>query len=59
MENGGSTIHALERAARVSRATVYRLLADCETELGMQFDYNEGHYSVRDWGLLRRHRVLQ
>jgi DNA-binding IclR family transcriptional regulator len=58
MERGGGTINALERAARVSRATVYRLLADCEEELGIRFDYHEGIYSVRDWGLLSRRRVL-
>ena len=58
MERGSGTIHALERAARVSRATVYRLLADCEQELGVRFTCSEGTYSVRDWGLLSRRRVL-
>jgi hypothetical protein len=59
MERGGGTISALERAAHVSRATVYRLLADCEEELGVRFKYDEGAYSIRDWGLLRRRRVLE
>lgn len=59
MENGKGTISALERAARVSRATVYRLLADCEAELGVRFKYTGRTYSVQDWGLLRRCRVLE
>ena len=58
MASGSSTIYALERATRVSRATVYRLLADCEKELGVRFNYHGGTYSVRDWGLLSRRRVL-
>ena len=59
MEKGRGTISALERAAQVSRATVYRLLADCEAELGVRFKYTGGTYSVQDWGLLRRRRVLE
>ena len=58
MERGHGTIDALERAAHVSRATVYRLLADCEEELGIRFKCSDGNYSVRDWGLLSRRRVL-
>ena len=58
MASGTGTIEALERATRVSRATVYRLLADCEEELGVRFKYHGGTYSVRDWGLLSRRRVL-
>jgi hypothetical protein len=59
MASGTGTIDSLERATRVSRATVYRLLADCEEELGVRFDYHGGTYSVKDWGLLSRRRVLE
>jgi DNA invertase Pin-like site-specific DNA recombinase len=59
MEKGTGTIDALERAAHISRATVYRLLSDCEHELGVRFNYHAGTYSVRDWGLLSRRRVLR
>lgn len=58
MEKGRGTISSLKQAAHVSRATVYRLLADCEEELGIRFDRQAGTYSVKDWGLLRRRRVL-
>jgi DNA invertase Pin-like site-specific DNA recombinase len=59
IERGAGTIVALRRAAHVSRATVYRLLADCERELGVRFECERGIYSVRDWGLLSRRRVLR
>lgn len=58
MEKGSGTISSLKEAAHVSRATVYRLLADCEEELGIRFNCESGTYSVKDWGLLSRRRVL-
>jgi DNA invertase Pin-like site-specific DNA recombinase len=59
MEKGGGSIHSLVRAAGVSRATVYRILADCKDELGIRFKRDNGAYSVTDWGLLSRRRVLR
>jgi hypothetical protein len=58
MERGSGTITDLTQAAHVSRATVYRLLAGCEEELGIRFHCEAGTYSVRDWGVFRRRRVL-
>jgi DNA invertase Pin-like site-specific DNA recombinase len=59
MERGAGTIDALGRATGVSRATVYRILADCKRELGVRFNCEKGAYAVEDWGLLSRRRVLR
>jgi hypothetical protein len=53
------SIESLIQKAAVSRATVYRVLADCERELGMQIACDDGIYSVRDWGLFNRRRFLE
>ena len=58
MEKGSGTINALELAAGVSRATIYRILADCKDELGVRFSRYNGTYAIIDWGLLSRRRVL-
>jgi predicted DNA-binding transcriptional regulator YafY len=52
------TLKDLMRASGVSRSTVYRLIADCRRELGMDIECKAGLYRVRDWGLFNRNRVV-
>jgi len=53
-----ATITDLTRSVRMSRATVYRLLAGCKRDLGMQIECESRVFKLRDWGLLNRRRVL-
>src|ERR1700743_249883 len=46
MATPGATMRDLTRATQVSRATVYRLLANCERELGMRIECQKGTYKV-------------
>jgi len=57
--NRGSTIADLKRAAGVSRATVFRLLAACQQELGVRIVCEDGIFRVCDWGILNKRKVLQ
>jgi hypothetical protein len=54
-----ATINDLTRSVRMSRATVYRLLAGCRRDLGMRIDCESRVFKLRDWGLLNRRRVLR
>jgi hypothetical protein len=54
-----ATINDLTRSVRMSRATVYRLLAGCKRDLGMRIDCESRVFKLRDWGLLNRRRVLR
>lgn len=56
---GQHTYERLCAKAKISRATLYRLLADCERELSMRIDCDERIYSVTDWGILDRRKVLE
>lgn len=49
----------LTRAARISRATVYRLLAACERDLKVRIECENGIFTLTDWGLLSPRKVLE
>lgn len=54
-----ATITDLTQAARMSRASVYRLLMGCKRDLGMRIDCEARVFKLRDWGLLNRRKVLK
>lgn len=54
-----ATIDDLTRAVRMSRATVYRLLAGCRRDLGIRIDCESRVLKLRGWGLLNGRRVLK
>lgn len=54
-----ATITDLTQAARMSRASVYRLLTGCKRDLGMRIDCEARVFKLRDWGLLDRRKVLK
>jgi DNA-binding IclR family transcriptional regulator len=53
-----ATTRDLTRTVRVSRATIFRLLAACERELGVRIECEGGVFSLQDWGLLNQRKVL-
>jgi DNA-binding IclR family transcriptional regulator len=55
---GRATVRDLTRTVRVSRATIFRLLAACERELGVRIECEGGVFSLQDWGLLNQRKVL-
>jgi hypothetical protein len=54
-----ATVLDLTRAVRVSRATIFRLLAACQRDLGVRIECEEGVFNLCDWGLLDQRRVLR
>ena len=56
---GQATIGDLKRTARMSRATIYRLLSCCERDLGMRIDCESRVFKLRDWGVLNRRRLMK
>jgi hypothetical protein len=54
-----ATLAQLTRAVGVSRATLFRRLAACRHDLGVHIECRKGVFSLRDWGLLDRRRVLR
>jgi hypothetical protein len=46
------TMTEITRVVRVSRATVFRLMAVCERDLGVRIESANGTFNVYDWGLL-------
>lgn len=54
-----STIDDLTTVVRMSRATIYRLLSRCRSDLCMRIDCESRVLRLRDWGLLNSRKVLK
>jgi DNA-binding IclR family transcriptional regulator len=54
----GAKVTDLMRLLGVSRATVFRLMAACERDLGVHIECDKGRFSLRSWGLLNQRKVL-
>ncbi len=53
------TVPDLTRRLAISRATLFRLFRSCQRDLAVTFDCQAGRFSILDWGILDRRKVLQ
>ena len=54
----GARVTDLKRTLKVSRATVFRLIASSERDLGVHIECEQGKFVLRDWGVLNQRKVL-